>query len=106
FIKEAEKAAAEREIEIAAASHIANGIVYLKIQSKCPDEGVVDLVSTFTRHAVHMGGSFVVEHASPNVKKKVEVWGPVRGDLGLMKSIKETLDPNRSLNPGRFVGGI
>jgi glycolate oxidase FAD binding subunit len=106
FIKEVEQAAEENDIEIAAASHIANGIVYLKIQNSCPDEEVANLISTFTRHAVHMGGSFVVEHAAPAVKEEVEVWGPVRGDIGLMKSMKETLDPNRIMNPGRFVGGI
>jgi glycolate oxidase FAD binding subunit len=106
YIREVEKVAAENEIEIAAASHIANGIVYLKIQKDCPDETIADLVSSFTKHAVHMGGSFVVEHASPAVKKAVDVWGPTRGDFQLMKSIKETLDPNRIMNPGRFVGDI
>lgn len=106
FIKEVEKVAVENEVEIAAASHIANGIVYLKIRNPCPDQKVITLIPLISSHAVHLGGSFVVEHASPAVKNQVEVWGPVRGDFGLMKSIKETLDPNRIMNPGRFVGDI
>ncbi len=34
------------------------------------------------------------------------VWGPPRGDVWLMRKVKEQLDPRRLFNPGRFVDGI
>ena len=35
--------------------------------------------------------------------KVVAVYGEV---FGLMQELKETFDPRRTLNPGRFVGGL
>jgi glycolate oxidase FAD binding subunit len=34
------------------------------------------------------------------------VWGPPRGDVWLMRKVKEQLDPRRLFNPGRFVDTI
>jgi len=34
------------------------------------------------------------------------VWGPLGKDLILMQRLKASFDPDRLLNPGRFVGGI
>jgi glycolate oxidase FAD binding subunit len=33
------------------------------------------------------------------------VWGPVEG-MDLMRRLKERFDPNRTCNPGVFVGGL
>lgn len=51
------------------------------------------------------GGSVVVVDAPPDVKRSVDVWGPVPA-LGLMRRVKAEFDPGRRLAPGRFVGGI
>ncbi len=48
----------------------------------------------------------VVEAIDPLLKERVDVWGHVGGAFPLMKSLKETLDPQGILNPGRFVGRI
>jgi glycolate oxidase FAD binding subunit len=47
-----------------------------------------------------------VTAAPPEFKRQLDVWGPVGTSLGLMKRVKERFDPERILNPGRFVGGI
>ena len=36
----------------------------------------------------------------------LERWGCDSNALPLMREIKRRFDPNRILNPGRFVGGI
>ncbi|MEO8737991.1 MAG: FAD-binding oxidoreductase [Edaphobacter sp.] len=36
----------------------------------------------------------------------VDLWGPLPSSFPLMQKIKEQFDPNRTLNPGRFLGGI
>lgn len=51
------------------------------------------------------GGSFVVQYRSPGMPE-IEAWGDPGDALPLMLSVKQQLDPKRTLNPGRFVGGI
>jgi glycolate oxidase FAD binding subunit len=36
----------------------------------------------------------------------VDLWGPMPDSFSLMQRIKQHFDPNRTLNPGRFMGGI
>jgi glycolate oxidase FAD binding subunit len=41
------------------------------------------------------------------LRTRVDPWGSVpAGALELMRTLKREFDPGRSLNPGRFVGGI
>jgi glycolate dehydrogenase FAD-binding subunit len=53
-----------------------------------------------------IGGSVIVLRAPDHFRGRVDVWGPDRGALSLMREIKRRFDPNRILNPGRFVGNI
>jgi glycolate oxidase FAD binding subunit len=50
-------------------------------------------------------GTVVVVDAPIEVKRVVDVWGPVPA-LDLMRRVKQQFDPDRRLSPGRFVGGI
>jgi glycolate oxidase FAD binding subunit len=53
------------------------------------------------------GGGVVVERAEPAVRALVDPWGPVEAPaLELMRGLKQEFDPRRTLNPGRFVGGL
>jgi glycolate oxidase FAD binding subunit len=38
--------------------------------------------------------------------ERMESWGDPGDSLPLMHEIKRRFDPNGTLNPGRFVGGI
>ncbi len=53
------------------------------------------------------GGSFVITRM-PDILRMadVPVWSPLLRDFGLMARLKETLDPARMWNPGRFVGKL
>ena len=52
-------------------------------------------------------GSVVVERSPAALRSAVDPWGPVApGVLALMRGLKQEFDPERTLNPGRFVGGI
>ncbi len=48
----------------------------------------------------------LVEQAAPEAKEAVEQWQPPEGPLGIMKRLKNELDPNGMLNPGRLFGKI
>ncbi len=63
---------------------------------------------TVLREAVTAhGGYLIIQRAPRELRDRVAVWGPTPGaSFGVMKKLKQELDPNGILNPGRFVGGI
>ncbi len=52
-----------------------------------------------------MGGSLTIAHRPPAMPQ-LDAWGSVGDALPLMRAVKQQFDPNSTLNPGRFVGGI
>jgi glycolate oxidase FAD binding subunit len=51
------------------------------------------------------GASLVVLHR-PAGLESLDAWGSSGDAVALMRSLKQQLDPKKTLNPGRFVGGI
>jgi glycolate dehydrogenase FAD-binding subunit len=49
------------------------------------------------------GGSLVLMAAPDDVKRQVGAWGSEPATLEVMKRLKDAFDPQRTLNPGRFV---
>jgi glycolate oxidase FAD binding subunit len=52
------------------------------------------------------GGSLVVEAAPSELRAAIDPWGPPPGSFAIMQRLKQRFDPDRRLNPGRFVGGL
>jgi glycolate oxidase FAD binding subunit len=87
-----------------------SGVVYLKL---CPETwdaeaygrlaGLVERARAFARGE---GGSLVVEACPTEAKPGLDVWGDPGNAFPVMRALKEKLDPNGTLNPGRFVGGL
>ena len=73
-------------------------------------ESVTNEASTFIEHLrnrlTNFGGSVVALRLPDTLRGTVDVWGCESNALPLMKEIKRRFDPNRILNPGRFVGNI
>jgi glycolate oxidase FAD binding subunit len=65
-----------------------------------------DAVVSLRRRCVDAGGALVIERGPLELRCAAGVWGEPRGDFALMQRLKAELDPNRVLNPGRFIGGI
>jgi glycolate oxidase FAD binding subunit len=53
-----------------------------------------------------LGGHAVVRRTAEGVADVVDVWGPTPAAIGLMRQVKQRLDPDGRCAPGRFVGGI
>lgn len=51
-------------------------------------------------------GSAVIVQASQDLKKDVDVWGPIGDGLPLMRAVKAEFDPAGLLSPGRGPGGL
>ena len=48
------------------------------------------------------GGSLVIESAPDEIKLAIDAWGRRGRSEGVMKRIKDELDPQNLLSPGRF----
>jgi glycolate oxidase FAD binding subunit len=66
----------------------------------------VEFLSQLRTQLAKRSGSAVVLHCPREIKPRIEVWGEPGGAQALMTRIKQKFDPARTLNPGRFVGGI
>jgi glycolate oxidase FAD binding subunit len=71
--------------------------------SGSPDVAALEAVR---RDAEAAGGAFVLEAAPVELKQRFDVWGALPPAFELMRRLKQQFDPNRTLNPGRFVGGL
>jgi glycolate oxidase FAD binding subunit len=82
------------------------GVAFASGEPTAPEE--VALAVESARGALApLGGSLVLTAAPAAVRALVDVWGaPTAGTLALMRRVKDQLDPDHRLAPGRFVGGI
>ena len=67
-------------------------------------EGAAALIADGRAELLRRGGSLVVQAAPAGLR--VDRWGPPPPSFPIMERIKQNFDPDRRLNPGRFVGGL
>lgn len=110
FLTKGQQVAARCELPVAASAHAGSGIAFLYL---LPNPGMADAARRMAQAATEMihagnnlGGRVTIPWCPTEVKRDVNVWGPLRDDFPLMKKLKTQFDPDRILNPGRFVGGL
>jgi glycolate oxidase FAD binding subunit len=96
--------AARRGIAICARGS-AVGVLYAGVPASSPAEATAAAVEDLRKAATAEQGSLVVLTAPAEVCGRVDRWGPVPG-LALMRRVKDEMDRDSRLAPGRFVGGI
>jgi glycolate oxidase subunit GlcD len=70
-----------------------------------PGEGADACVASLERlraGARTAGGALIIERASPEIKNAIDAWGAFEPNLSLMRRVKQELDSNGLLSPGRF----
>lgn len=105
-----EEAAKTQGLDLSIVAEAGSGIVryYVSAEDRSPQEFVeaaATIVEWIRSTCVAQEGSLIILGADTELKRRIDVWGPVKG-LKLMQGVKERFDPRRTLNPGRFVGGI
>ncbi|MBN1630250.1 MAG: FAD-binding oxidoreductase, partial [Thermoleophilia bacterium] len=65
-----------------------------------------DWVVAAREAATARGGGLAVVADLLSLTPGLDAWGDAGASLRLMRAIKQRFDPRRTLNPGRFVGGI
>ncbi len=97
-------------IDYALQVHSGSGICYLNLLLDQAADGrtqkAVDFMSGLLAQSRKAGGNTVVQQAPSELKRQLKIWGETGSDFIAMKTLKENLDPNGVMNPGRFVGGL
>jgi glycolate oxidase FAD binding subunit len=83
----------------------AAGVLYAGMPASTAPQAATAVVADLRAAAKSYAGSVVVLTAPEPVRDALDMWGPVPG-LDLMRRVKDQLDPDHRLAPGRFVGGI
>jgi glycolate oxidase FAD binding subunit len=108
FCKTVEEEIPIRTPPVQCVAHAGNGIIYCRLpqMENLSREKTLSFVDWMRILTKKLGGYAVIEAIDPALKDRVDVWGHVGNSFPLMKRLKETLDPQGMLNPGRFVGRI
>jgi glycolate oxidase FAD binding subunit len=91
---------------LALQAHAGSGIVVAHVRGGLTLDRARVIVNTLLDAAAAAGGNMVLLRCPTAWKADLPVWGRPRGDLALMRQVKQRLDPRGVFNPGRFVGGL
>jgi len=80
------------------------GAGYARLEGS--EQGLHTALQSVRDEVGKMGGTLVALGCPVAVKRGLDVWGPTSDAQPLMVRIKQRFDPDGTLNPGRFLGGI
>ncbi|MBU8878045.1 FAD-binding oxidoreductase [Bacillus sp. FJAT-29790] len=104
MLKESELLQDKNNVIIEAHGGLGHGLCQVIV--KGASEDVVAAIHELGKMAEMLGGYAIVKHLPFINRKDVNVWGNRPSYYFLLEGIKEKVDPNKILNPKRFVGGI
>lgn len=86
-------------------AHAGNGLVIGHLAGDLTAERAGSILKEMQRSAKAAHGNVIVTQCPPAWKASLPIWGLPRGDLALMRTVREKLDPRGIFNPGRFLTG-
>jgi len=87
-------------------AHPGTGIVYLRIPAAVDPLAASRALGGLRAACARLEGSLILWSAPAALKERLDPWGPGAVPIELMRKLKAEFDPQRVLNPGRYVGGI
>jgi glycolate oxidase FAD binding subunit len=69
-------------------------------------QSLTSVLGDLRREVDLLAGTLTVSRCPVVMKNEVDVWGTLKDAIPLMQRIKQKFDPEQTLNPGRFVGGL
>jgi glycolate oxidase FAD binding subunit len=82
------------------------GTGIIRIAFEADEMRAVEAIKRLRAEAMAIGGTLIIERAALAIRQQADAWGDIGPTASIMKAIKEKLDPQSILNPGRFVCGI
>jgi len=85
-------------------AHAGNGVAF----AACTAPADASVLRRVRQQVSALGenASLVIQACPTPLKAEIDVWGEPSASVALMRAIKAKLDPNRTLNPGRYLGGL
>jgi glycolate oxidase FAD binding subunit len=80
-----------------------NGIVRAHAVGDLTLADATAMLKGLTEEATAGAGNVVLPRCPTAWKRQLPLWGAPRGDLALMREVKDRLDPRKVFNPGRFL---
>jgi glycolate oxidase FAD binding subunit len=84
-------------------AHAGHGLIFVRLSGD--SAALVTAVDALRQAATRRQGSLVVLDGPPPLLRQLDVWGSSPA-LEVMRRLKARFDPQATLNPGRFIGGI
>jgi len=106
--QEIQQATLRQRLQVGITGHAGNGILYPVFFSKShdtQDNEMLAVVADLIQSANKLGGVFLVESGPPEIRRAYNSVSQ-RSDYELMKRLKQALDPQSILNPGKIIRNL
>lgn len=103
-VKEAHRLQDSHNLLIEAHGGLGHGLCQINLRGA--NEDVANAIEHLRNAVTKLGGYVIVKHLPYHLRQKISVWGEKPTYFFLLEGIKSKIDPNKVLNPSRFVGGI
>jgi len=106
FCEHAQHVAHLQDLRVALCAHAGNGIVYGVLPDGVELDTARPVVQALRAWVQRKGGHVVVLRAPDEWKSSLSIWGEPPAGSHLMRRLKQALDPQSILNPGRYIDGL
>jgi glycolate oxidase FAD binding subunit len=89
-----------------AAACVADATGIITVALTAPPAQTAALIDDLRARLRADGGMAVVLRTAADISDDIDRWGGSPPAIAVMRAVKQQFDPNRLLNPGKFVGGI
>ena len=86
--------------------HAGNGVIRGLARWEGDEATFAAEIGRLRARAAQLDGALILTRCPTAWKRHLSVWGPPRPDWAIAERVKLALDPDRVLNPGRFIGTI
>ncbi|RTR36008.1 FAD-binding oxidoreductase [Robertmurraya yapensis] len=104
IIQKAEQLSDAYNLRIEAHGGLGHGLCQVHLYGASED--VEGAIKELRIYATSLGGYATIKHLPLVLRQKISVWGERPSYFFLFEGIKKKIDPNKILNPNRFIGGI
>jgi glycolate oxidase FAD binding subunit len=89
------------------ATLVAQGTGLAEVSLKAASlQSLTTVLGALRREVDLLDGTLTVLRCPVAMKNELDVWGTLKDAIPLMQRIKQKFDPEQTLNPSRFVGGL
>lgn len=103
-LKESHLLIDSHNLDVEAHGGLGHGLCQVNL--KGAKEDIISAIQRLRELSTKLGGYTVIKHLPFSLRQEVDTWGNKPSHFFLFNGIKSKVDPNKVLNPKRFVGGI